>query len=1048
MMKKLSVILLFLVSSFLTAQTSCENAAPFCASGVSGVTFPATTSITTAQVGPNYGCLGSTPNPAWYYLQISNSGNLDILIQGQIVAPPGPGQDVDFICWGPFSSLAGICNSLTAGNTVDCSYSGSFTETLNIPSGVAGEYYLVLITNFANIQQNILFTQFAGTGSTNCSLLSSNSQICAGNHATVVATNSGSLTNPTYSINPGGITNSTGSFVVQPTVTTNYTVYVTGINGNSVAATQTAASTVSVYPQPSVSVTFTNTTCTNTINAFNLGLTFFPASPVPGYTVSWASIPNGILTPTQTILSGAIPAGSYNATITAAGGCSTTASVVLDPEPEPAIISLSPLTQNHIITCFQPTITITSLIATNNYTWSNGIIAPKTGTLAEFTSTATGNWTIQAVNPTSSCTSIQTFTIGINVSAPSAVISPTNQTINCNLTSINSITATITPSINISHQILSPQGGTFSSQTQSVSYLPGGVGIYTHCAINNVNGCSSCSNFTVFSNQGFPTYTVSSPQNFTLGCNSKSVANVSIDGADTNPSGGPVSYTIIGPPTSTTTPSGALSGVSVYSITTPGTWTVITKDNTSLCETRTPISILSNTAAPDISAIVPRQILDCYVPKITLKAQSLNDHVSFLWNFPTTPGSLQGDTIGVNTLPNSTTTTLVANYTLVVTDNNSTCKSASVIPIFQNLFPPKAVVAIGTNSLTCLTSTIVLTNQSSTNIPPLSGFQYNLPVIGYLWDGPSPQMQGQVQTTYVGATAGVYTLTVKDLNNGCISKTTTTVFDNRIYPELNKPIIPDPAVLDCGQEFTKVGPRINGLASAYQYTWTSPAGSSITVVAPGDSAKVNMVGIYKVLCYNPKNGCASSAEVRVINGTLTANMEVQPERGFAPLQVTFYNNSSSSLGPNNISAVWNFGNGTTKTTDVNNLSTTTTFSMPGTYLTTMFIRKGTCLDSVSKRIYVDVPSSLEVPNVFTPNGDNVNDLFFLKTSNLAEIKIIIYDRWGHIVFDSESTNGNISWDGKYNSGKEAAEGTYFYLIKATGKDNTTFDKKGTLTLLR
>ena len=251
-MKKIWILLFVLTGYFLQSQSSCENAAPFCASGVSGVEFPATTSTpqVNAQVGPNYGCLGSTPNPAWYYLQISNSGNLDILIQGQITAPPGPGQDVDFICWGPFSSLAGICNSLTAGNTVDCSYSGSYTETLNIPTGIAGEYYLVLITNFANVTQNIIFQQYAGTGSTNCSLLSSNSKICAGNQATVVAVNSGSLTNPTYSLNPGNVTNSTGSFVVSPTVTTNYTVYVIGVNNVSVAVTQTAASTVSVYPQP------------------------------------------------------------------------------------------------------------------------------------------------------------------------------------------------------------------------------------------------------------------------------------------------------------------------------------------------------------------------------------------------------------------------------------------------------------------------------------------------------------------------------------------------------------------------------------------------------------------------------------------------------------------------------------------------------------------------------------------------------------------------------------------------------------------------------
>lgn len=139
-MKQLSLFIFSVIVSFsIHAQSSCANAAPFCAGNTSGVTFPATTGTpaTTAEAGPNYGCLGSEPNPAWYFLQINTPGSLDILIQGQ-TASGGVGFDVDFICWGPFSSLAGACNSLTAANIIDCSYSGSPTETLNITNrGIA-----------------------------------------------------------------------------------------------------------------------------------------------------------------------------------------------------------------------------------------------------------------------------------------------------------------------------------------------------------------------------------------------------------------------------------------------------------------------------------------------------------------------------------------------------------------------------------------------------------------------------------------------------------------------------------------------------------------------------------------------------------------------------------------------------------------------------------------------------------------------------------------------------------------------------------------------
>ncbi len=1050
-MKKLILVLFILTGYYLNAQTNCQNALPFCASGVSGVTFPATTSVTSAQTGPNYGCLGSTPNPAWYYLQISNSGNLDILIQGQTTNPIGPGQDVDFICWGPFSSLANICNSLTAGNTIDCSYSGSFTETLNIPNGVAGEYYMVLITNFANVQQDIIFTQYSGTGSTNCSLLSSNSKICAGSSGSIIAINSGSLTAPAYSLNPGGITNTTGTFIVTPTVTTTYTIYVTGVNNVSLAITQTAVSTVTVNPQPSTTPTVINTSCTSTVNSVNLGLSFFPANPAPGYTVNWASIPNGVTAPGQVTFTGGILPGGYTATITAAGGCTTVTNFTVNPIPAPAIISLSPLNLSHTVTCLQPTVVITSLDAASNYTWTNGLIAPITGSVASLTNTMTGTWTIIAVNATSGCAATKTFVVSQNLTAPNAVLSPTFQNITCTLTSIATVTASSTPTVNVTHQILSPQGGTYTANSHTMAYIPGGVGVYTHCIVNDVNGCSTCQTFTVASNQGFPTYSVVSAQNFTLGCGSRSTAVINIINANTTPPGGALSYTLLAPGASTSTPNGTLSLNSTYTVFTPGTWTVITKDNLSLCETRNPISILSNTFAPDDSVLVPRQVLDCYVPRITLKGQSLTPNINYVWSFPGTPGTQPGDTITIyanNATPNSS---VIANYTLTITDNSSTCKSTTVIPMMQNLYPPKARISNGgTFSLTCNTATIMLTNLSETGIPSGTGYPTNQQVIGYIWNGPTPQEPGQVNSTYLAATVGIYTLTAKDLNNGCTSQTTSVIGDNRIYPQLNRPFAPAPYILDCGATSRTIAPFYDGPTTGFTFNWTSPTSASVTN-QNGAVLTTNAPGLYKIVTTNTVNGCASSAEVSVVNGSLTAGFEPDQTTGYAPLSVKFTNTSTSSntlTGTTNITGYWNFGNGASAVTHSAVEIPEIVFNQAGTYKITLFAVKGTCLDTAEKTIVVDIPSELEIPNVFTPNGDGANDLFFLKASNLSEINILIFDRWGHKVYDLFSDKGNIAWDGKNQAGEEVADGTYFYIITATGKDGSTYNKKGTVSLYR
>jgi gliding motility-associated-like protein len=1056
-MKKLITLLFVLTGAFLYSQTgstnsTCATALPFCAGGVSGITFPAVTGVTSAQTGPNYGCLGSTPNPAWYYLQISTSGNLDILIQGQTPGPPpGPGQDVDFICWGPFTNLASACNSLTSGNTVDCSYSSSFTETLNIPAGVAGEYYMVLITNFANVQQNIVFTQFGGTGSTNCALVSSNSQICAGSNGTVVATNSGSLTNPTYSITPGGAANSTGTFIVTPTITTTYTVYVIGVNGQSLATTQTAVSTVSVFPQPAAAPTVTNSTCTNSLSSFNLHQSFFPASPAPGYTVVWAPIPSGITPTNQVAVNGVnIPPGTYNSTITADGGCSVTTSFSIAPIPAPANTVMVPLGSSFTLTCNQPSIVLSMADPSNNYFWSNGLVAPVNTYSAVMTNTMTGTWTVNATNPLSNCTAQRTFTIGINMTAPSATVSPLTQNITCTLNSITTITATANPTVNISHQILAPQGGTFSSTSDPMIYTPGGIGTFTHCVVNDVNGCSTCSTFSVTSNQGFPTFSVVSPQSFTLGCNTKSVATINIINAATTPTaGGPVSYTLIGPPTGSTTQSGTLSSQSTYTVDVPGTWTVVTMDNTNQCQTRLPISVLSNTFEPNISAVVPQQTLNCETPKTKLKGQSLTTNVNYLWSFPGSPGTQPGDTIAIsaNTLqPNNQ---VIANFTLTITDNNNTCKSFSVIPMYQNVYPPHALITNGgTSSLTCVTHTISLTNVSSSGIPP-NTFPGGAPVIGYIWDGPTPQPQGQLQTTYIAATIGTYTLTAKDLNNGCTSTATLYIGDNRIYPVINTPVAAGPFTLDCGDDKLKIYTTISNLSPSMTYTWLSAPGTSLTGQDSG-TLTVNNPGEYKVLVTNSANGCASSALVKVSNGRLFADFEADVITGYAPLTVNFTNKSTSSstvTGTRNITSIWNFGNGSTKTF-TSAETATALYTQPGTYEVTLYTQKGSCIESKQSYIKVEIPSGLEIPNVFTPNGDGVNDLYFLHAKNLAEITLLIYDRWGHIIYELTSTTGNIEWDGKNQAGKEVAEGTYFYILKTKGKDGVVLDKHGSISLYR
>ncbi|PBQ34296.1 hypothetical protein CNR22_21810 [Sphingobacteriaceae bacterium] len=725
-------------------------------------------------------------------------------------------------------------------------------------------------------------------------------------------------------------------------------------------------------------------------------------------------------------------------------GCKITTTINVDAAPPTPTFALLNNTGSPSITCTYPTI---DLSATTTYSYNNGSLnyfwASASATFVTNTITAInpGTYTVTGTDPVTNCKSTNLISLGINTVAPQSVINPNTQNITCNLTSVTPVTITANPTVNVTQQILAPQGGTFSSTSYTALYLPGGVGTFTYVVVNDINGCTTLKNFSVTSNQGFPSFNVSSPQNFSLGCSSKSCAIVNIVNGNTTPQGGPVSYTLLAPSSSSATQSGPLSTNSTYTVCTPGTYTVITKDNTSLCETRVPISILQNTVTPAMATSFDTQVLDCDRPRVTLKGSSTTPNVAYSWMFVGTPNTQQGDTItayALNSTPNATT---VNSYTFVIKDQSSECVSYTTIPIYQNLALPLPSISRSTPSVTCKTPTIVLTNNSASGI---TAYPHPQPVIAYIWNGPSPQQPLSTSTTYTGATVGIYTMTAKDLNNGCTAIATTTVFDGKLYPDLTGSKLID--TLDCGATLVKLKAVPIDPTQKYEYKWTSPPTVSVSG-SDKQEFSVGSTGEYAVIVTNTINGCLRGANFAVVNGSLNADFVASTETGFAPLTVNFTNLSSSSNGSSNVNSVWNFGNSSSLTYS-SVAGSSALYTQPGSYTVTLYATKGTCLASKQRVINVDIPSVLEIPNVFTPNQDGVNDLFYIKASNLTDIKAVIFDRWGKTVYELHSKSGNIEWDGKNLQGKEAAEGVYFYTIKATGKDASTYDKKGTISLFR
>jgi gliding motility-associated-like protein len=881
-------------------------------------------------------------------------------------------------------------------------------------------------------------------------LYAQSQSICGGSTIILSAPNPSNLAGPSYSLNPGGAQGGGNpNFTVSPNTTTTYTLYTTG--GTPVQTT-TFVTTVVVNPQPNIAPTFTQPSCADTTACFNLNLTWSP-NTVPSYTIDWEAQnqPDCITSPTQFSCCG-LSSGVKNATITTDAGCSVVVNFTITPKVAPASFSFVPLGPTFSITCINPTVYVTvSNTVSNTYTW-NSLATGPVPSLNEvvLTNTNTGTWTVSATNTLSGCSITRTFVVGSNTTAPISAISPTFQNLTCTTTATTVTLTAVTPTVNFTHFIYSQQGGTLVANTATAPYSPP-PGTHTHVLLDNINGCVTIKQFTVATSPGFPTFTLTStPPGFTVGCSSKSVTTINFAGAQSDPPGDGLTFTIlaVGHPTNYSTGS-----TQTYSISTAGTYTAIAKGNSNSCETKIPFSIIQNTFAPKFDTVsVPRNILDCFVPQTVLEAYSSTDNIKYEWTWPGTPGSFLGSTLTVDAKTATPSATLINNYTITITDNNNLCKVSRIVPMYQSLFKPKAkITSGGTNSLTCVSPTIMLTNASESGVP------VNSPPIpppskiirGLYWTGPSPQPPDSIKSTYVAGIVGEYTMVAQDMNNGCTSTTTIPIFDNRIFPTVNNPVIPPPSVLDCGASSASIAPIVSSATAGLTYSWKLPTNPTPTTSPTGAlTLSTNLIGIYTVVVTNSINACATTVTMAVVNGSLNGSIAVDKSFGYVPLQVNFTNNSTSSLGTASIVSLWSFGNGSTLTAKATSVSPQVTYNQPGTYSVTVFLAKGSCIDSVSKVIKVELPSKVEVPNVFTPDGDGVNDVYFLRANTLSEIEFKIVDRWGRIVYEVISKEGNVSWDGKNQYGVDSAAGTYFYILNAKGKDGVAHEQKGTITLIR
>jgi len=242
---------------------------------------------------------------------------------------------------------------------------------------------------------------------------------------------------------------------------------------------------------------------------------------------------------------------------------------------------------------------------------------------------------------------------------------------------------------------------------------------------------------------------------------------------------------------------------------------------------------------------------------------------------------------------------------------------------------------------------------------------------------------------------------------------------------------------NCGNSDGSVSVTPSGDNLPFDITWSTNAGGG------SSSTNINLpAGEYFATIVDSKL-CTVTERVVIQNNSIFAEFVATPIKGTVPLTTTFTN---KSVGANNFTWIFGDGNGANGTS----LSEEEhTYTSPGLYQAVLFVCKGNdpgCCDSTSVFIKVEDQPYLKVPNVFTPNGDNVNDQFLIKGEGFVGFRASIYNRWGKKIY--EWGDINTGWRGINEAGSFVPGGTYYWTVTLTTFDHKFFERSGQLTLIR
>jgi gliding motility-associated-like protein len=248
------------------------------------------------------------------------------------------------------------------------------------------------------------------------------------------------------------------------------------------------------------------------------------------------------------------------------------------------------------------------------------------------------------------------------------------------------------------------------------------------------------------------------------------------------------------------------------------------------------------------------------------------------------------------------------------------------------------------------------------------------------------------------------------------------------FPNRTLNISPSPLIIPLSDTIFCAGDTIDlsveNCLTSPDISWSAGELSGTTNIYIETDPNLQGTQVYNVLIQSTVNNCEAPDYLQAIYVQPLPNVsfEVTSENTFLGDLIDFQNTSTGvSLNDNNW--IWQFGDGN----DATGVNAQYSYNSIGNFEVCLGLAEGAECASQFCQLIPVVPNAVDVPNVFSPNNDGINDFlyFFFDWAEIVELEIT--NRWGNVLANVSITDANGGWDGKdQNTGENAPDGVYFY----------------------